>query len=96
MTHAWHYEKGTNLCLVAVTYRYIESGYEGMIDPAYQMSDSGGRAKRATPGDKYLEVMVVIDSTVVDFHGEQNTEVFVLALFNMVSKNNVRISPVHI
>ena len=28
--------------------------------------------------------MVVIDNTVVQFHGEDNTELFILAMFNMV------------
>jgi len=43
-----------------------------------------GRHKRDI--GKHLEVMVVTDSTVIDFHGEDDAELFLLAIFNMVSR----------
>jgi len=60
-----------------------------MVDSTFHLEEEGEktpdrRFERAATSQKFLEVMVVIDKTVVEFHGEQNTEVFILALFNMV------------
>lgn len=60
------------------------AGFEGMIDSTFKMAESRTKQKRAVADRKFLEVMVVIDETVIQFHGEQHTELFILAIFNMV------------
>lgn len=67
-------------------------GYENLVDRRSLLptnddktDDRRKRDVNSGIGQRYLEVMVVIDHTIISFHGEENTELFVLALFNMVS-----------
>lgn len=68
----------------------FNAGYEGLLNDSFNLNDvdRNSRIRRQAPSgshnEKYLEVMVVMDSTVVDFHGDENSELFILALFNMV------------
>lgn len=49
------------------------------------MAPARRRTKRQAGVRNHMEVMVVIDHTVINFHGEETTELFVLAVFNMVT-----------
>lgn len=67
------------------------TGHEELIDRRFELMANRSNRRRRAVGQsdqrqKFLEVMVVIDRTIIDFHGEENTELFVLALFNMVSE----------
>ncbi|XP_067936820.1 ADAM DEC1-like [Watersipora subatra] len=78
-------EKDDNSQWLHSIHKLNQTGYEGMIDRRLAMPERDRRSKRDVAEQKYLEVMVVIDQTVIEFHGEDDTELFILALFNMVS-----------
>ena len=44
------------------------------------------RTRRDIPSNYFLEVLLVTDNTLINFHGKDNVQQYLLAMINIVSK----------
>ncbi len=60
----------------------VDDGLSSLADAMPAAPRRGQRSLRHTPN---IETLVVVDKTMVDFHGEKNVKDYVLTVMNMVS-----------